>query len=339
MDGQPTKRQPQQQHPMVSQVSVEIRDDDDKLKLRGKATRPATVPEAKPEADQEPDVDVDVKRELRILHQRVKQQQELLDEQKQTIHDQTPIVRQSKAVRMDFFRRVLAIDFLLLALTLGLTYASVQTKAARHVMDTAPWVYLLVVALMIVIFLMYSYGHMDTWNYWNQVLVFALTVMTSTAFLCGITIWLDKPILLKASGLTLLLIMTLVIYTLNPWYDFSTGVAAVYILVVSLLAMTFFVYLPYQDFFNHPSINKIEHADADLVETGFLFLLAMAFTLYFVWSMHQVIETHGPKQYLYAAFRIFVDSVQIFAVVFRWAYKLMAVSNVTDLVDNATSMV
>lgn len=256
----------------------------------------------------------------------------------QNIDDERPISRHpDKKKRMKWFRYILTTEFVLLACTLGVTYASVQTHAAQTVFDRVPLVFLGIVLFSLLMIFVISFGRTYQYCTWTQVLILLLIWLAMTSILCFVTMYLDQPLFLKAAGMATVMIFSLMVYALNPWFGFSTFWAAGYVGVVSMLALVFFVYMPNRDFFDHPG-PKMLHPSSTIVETGLLYILASMLTLYFVFKMHKLSETLGLKQWLYASTRIYTDSMKILIVAVRWAFKLMNVTSLADTIDNASAI-
>ncbi len=232
----------------------------------------------------------------------------------------TVVAERTRPIVMLFLRRVFLILLLTLSTTLGLTYWATRNPELSEMALRQPWLYGMVIVMFVMVMIMYLFAHYSSWSRGAQWVGLGFTVVTLTASMILLSSYFQTDLLLRASSLTIIIIFSLFLYTLQTRWGFSPTWAAVYIMVAATAGLVFLYWPNLRGSgvgigdWNKDDWLKPPTGSWELVVT---IILSLGFCLYLIYQLNVMMRNCTPRHYVYAAFHLYVNGVYIFTIFFR----------------------
>lgn len=228
-----------------------------------------------------------------------------------------PIYKCPMPMRMRFLRRVFVGMFLELAIALSITYLSMQSRLFYHTMTKYIVLDIALFVICVILLIVYKMGQYETWGLGARLFVLVLVIITITSILSFTASVIDSHLLIWSTMRTSGFIFILAIYTLQPWFGYSTFIASLLEILMTIIAGVVLVYEPHRDFF---ALSPIEwfSPPQNIGDIVAVLLMSCAFDLYFLYLLHDIMGRVTCTEYLHANFLLIFDLS--YGIIIVWIY-------------------
>jgi FtsH-binding integral membrane protein len=234
----------------------------------------------------------------------------------------TCVHKQSKRVRMCFLRKVMFTLLLELAFTLGMSYVCLLTHVLQNVITQNWWILIPVGILLIIIIFIYWFTKHSIFLMSTQIVLNIYATIVITCLICVVTSFFDTMVFIQSTAAMLVILFVLFLYLWQPFFGFSPLIACFFTFIFSILLGFIVIYIPNNDWITSGVNTQWLLNMPTIFQTTLAMIFANIFCIYTLYDLASLMHRLPPSQSLHAAFRLYIDIIAIFTIMYSFTITL-----------------
>jgi len=210
-----------------------------------------------------------------------------------------------RAPRMDAIRVLLLTGILLMGSTAGFTFLSLQSTAIHDAVANQTWILILAAVLGLVLAISYMKCHYERKSRASQIMALVFSYVVILFGLILVSLFLKTSTAIVAMLCSCALLLTLFLFSLQPWLELRKVPAIIYCVVAGIVALVLAIYLPDRYYWEHiDGSNFYIMPPAGMFGRVLIVFFADSYTILFLCNMFSLFEKCTMKHRWFMSCRL-----------------------------------